>query len=326
MQSNTTTMAVSQADAATLKYGYILEPDTLVGTASTEQMQITAINGVVLTLTRAYAGTAVSYAQTTLFRVVGTPINPNSDLGPDMTRARGAKTNYIYRQRLDVNIDSEQIIRSHQGYVPGIQDELGYQGGQRLAEFIRALGQQVIYGYANASGSPTNEFQTMNGLVSWLDGTANSTAVPITTAEALTETVVNTMITNIIKQGAVSKLIAAGPRLVQTLGALYSDTIRREQSDRVRGFWSQVFDPAMANPHEIVMDVFLNDAASNGMLFVLDPDRIFLRPQLGQGLYTIEAPSFRDGDAFSLLGKWSVEVRNSGTDYNYAHVYHSSLL
>jgi hypothetical protein len=311
-----------------MKTGYILQQDTAVGNvgASGEQLQVTGINGTVLTVFRAFAGTAQTYPQNTVFRIVNTPINPNSDLGPDLSRARIAKTNFINRFRKDVNIDSEQIVRSHQGYVPGIVDELGYQFQQRLAEFLRDLEEAIVYSYPTPSGSPTNDFQTMGGLTYWLDGTGNATAAPITTSEALTDTVLNNMIQNIFRQGANSKLVGVGPRLTQVLGALYSDTMRREQSDRVRGFWTQVFDPSMANPHEIINDAFINDVSGNALAFVLDPDRIFLRPQLSQALYTIEAPSFRDGDALSLLGKWSLEARNTGTDVGYAHQLHKALL
>jgi hypothetical protein len=325
MLSTVTTMAVSQADAAVVKVGYLLMLDAEVGDTSQESMMVTAVNGTTLTLTRAFSGTAQTYTTGVVFRIINAPINPNSDLGPDLSRQRLVKTNYIQRHRLDVNIDSEQILRTHQGYVPGIVDELGYQFQQRLAEMLRLINNAMLYSYANASGSPTNDFQTTNGVIAWLDTTANSNAVPITTAEPFNDNVLNTMITNIKKQGAVSKAVAVGDRLGQILGALYSDTIRREQSDRVRGYWMNVFDPAMANPHELVTDSFINDGAGFGLAFVLDPDRIFIRPALGEFLYTIEAPSFRDGDAFSLLSKYAAEVRNSGTDAGYAHQLHVKI-
>lgn len=325
LASTTTTINVAQSDAAVMKVGYILEADTTVG-GGLEQMQVTAIAATALTVSRAFKGTAATYTTNTVFRVVNTPINPNSDLGPDLSRQRLTKTNFINRFRKDVNIDSEAIIRAQNGYTPGVVDELGYQVQQRYAELLRDIEQAVLYSYPNASGNPTNDFQTMYGLVSMLDGTFNATAAPVTTAEALTDTVLNNMIQNIFKQGAVSKLLATGPRLTQVIGALYSDTIRREQSDRVRGFFVNVFDPSMANPHTIINDAWINDTAGNGLAFVLDPDRIFLRPQLNQGLYTIEAPSFRDGDAMSLLGKWSLEARNTGTDAGYAHILHRNIL
>src|ERR1035437_6967635 len=304
MTSTTVSMNISQADAAVLKTGYLLVMDTRVGGALIEAMQITAIAGTVLTLTRAFAGTAISYASNLVYRIVATPINPNSDLGPDLSRQRLSKTNYIYRSRKDINIDSEAIIRSKAGYVPGIQDELGYQYQQRLAEMLRDINNVALYSYPQAATSPLNDFQTMWGMVAFLDGTANSTAVPITTAEAFTDTVLNTMITNIKKHGAVSKAGAVGDRLAAIVGALYSDTIRREQSDRVRGFWMNVFDPSMANPHEIIADSFINDTAAFGMAIVFDPDRVSILPQHGQFLYNIEAASFRDGDALSILSKW----------------------
>lgn len=325
LASTTTTINFANTDAAVLKTGYILVLDSKVGAASQEQLQVTAVNGTAITVTRAFAGTAVSYPQNSVFRIVNAPVNPNSDLGPDLTRQRLVKTNYINRVRYDANLDSEQILRTHQGYVPGIVDELGYQFQQRLAELLRLINNAMLYSYANASGNPTNDFQTTNGVISWLDTTANANASPITTAEPLTDAVLNTMITNIKKQGAVSKAVAVGDRLGQILGALYSDTIRREQSDRVRGFWMNIFDPAMANPHELVVDSFINDTAGSSIAMVLDPDRIFIRPALGEFLYTIEAPSFRDGDAFSILSKFAAEVRNSGTDAGYAHQLHTAI-
>jgi hypothetical protein len=280
LASTTTTINFANTDAAVIKNGYWLVQDSKVGASGQEAMQVTAVNGTAITVTRAVAGTAVSYPQNTVFRIVNAPINPNSDLGPDLTRQRLVKTNYINRVRFDANLDSEQILRTHQGYVPGIVDELGYQFQQRLAELLCLINNAMLYSYAPAAGNPTNDFQTTNGVISWLDTTANATAVPITTAEAWNDNVLNTMITNIKKQGAVSKAVAVGDRLGQILGALYSDTIRREQSDRVRGFWMNIFDPAMANPHELVVDSFINDTAGSGVAIVCDPDRIFIRPAL----------------------------------------------
>jgi hypothetical protein len=325
LASTTTTINFAQTDAAVIKNGYILVLDSQVGNPGQEQMQVTATNGTAITVSRAFAGTAQTYTTNSVFRIVNAPVNPNSDLGPDLTRQRLVKTNYINRVRFDANLDSEQILRTHQGYVPGIVDELGYQFQQRMAELLRLINNAMLYSYANAAGNPTNDFQTTNGVIAWLDGTANANAVKITTAEAFNDNVLNTMITNIKKQGAVSKAVAVGDRLGQVLGALYSDTIRREQSDRVRGFWMNIFDPAMANPHELVVDSFINDTASFALAMVLDPDRIFIRPALGEFLYTIEAPSFRDGDAFSLLSKFAAEVRNSGTDAGYAHQLHTNI-
>lgn len=177
MTSAVSTMAVSQSDASVLDVGYILSPDTSIGASTTEQVQVIAIAGTTITLTRGFAGTQTTYASNTVWRIVNAPTYPNSDLGKDMSRARLAKTNYINRFEVNVNIDSEQILRSLQGYVPGVVDELGYQFQQRTLEMKRKIQQAVLYSVANASGNPTNDYQTMFGLLAWLNTSADRKSV-----------------------------------------------------------------------------------------------------------------------------------------------------
>ena len=329
MTSLVATMAVSQSDASVLDVGWIISLDSGVGGSTQEQLQITAISGTTLTLTRAFAGTAQSYTTNSVFRIVNAPTYPNSDLGKDMSRARLSKTNFINRFERNVNIDSEQILRSQQSYVPGVEDELGYQFQQRLLEMKRHMQQALLFSVANASGNPTNDYQTCHGLLAWLNTTANATASPITTAETLTDSVVNTMVLNIFSQGAFSNLLVAGPRAIQKLGQLYTDRIRLDQTDRTRGFFTQEFIPSMANPHRLVNEFYLNDGGSTNagtaMAIVGDWNRIRLRPFIGQFFYTIIAPSFRDGDAARMLSKWSPEIRNTGTDAGYSWQLHTNL-
>src|SRR5215472_18315424 len=73
MTTNVTSMTVSQSDASVLDVGYIISPDTTLGGSSTEQIQITAISGTTLTISRAFAGTASTYAQNTAWRIVNAP-------------------------------------------------------------------------------------------------------------------------------------------------------------------------------------------------------------------------------------------------------------
>jgi hypothetical protein len=329
MTSTITTMAVSQSDASVLDVGYILSLDSGVGGSTQEQMSIVTISGTTLTLTRAYAGTAQTYTTNSVFRIVNAPTYPNSDLGKDMSRARLSKTNFIGRFERNVNIDSEQILRSNQSYVPGIEDELGYQFQQRLLELKRHMQQALLYSVANSTGNPTNDYQTFHGLMAWLNTTGNATASPVTTSETVTDTVINNMVLNIFSQGAFSNLIVAGPRVIQKLGQLYTDRIRLDQTDRTRGFFTQEFIPSMANPHRLINEFYLNDGgtanAGNALLIVLDLNRIRIRPFVGQLFYTIIAPSFRDGDAARMLSKWSPEIRNTGTDAGFSHQLHTNL-
>jgi Family of unknown function (DUF5309) len=318
-----TTFTVSSSDAATLDVGYILEVDASVGVPGQEQYQVITLQGTTVTVTRQFGSTATtgsSVASSTVLRVVNRPTYPNSDLGKDMSRVRISKTNYINRFETNVNIDSEQILFSQQGYIPGVTDELSYQAEQRMIELRREMSQALLYSRAQAANSPLNEYQTMNGLLAWLDGSVNATAAPINAASALfSDQTINTSVTNVFRQGAYSNVLALGPNLTQKVGSIYSDRIRLEQSEMNRGFFAQRWVPSMANTHEIINEVYLNDNTTTALMLILDINRIRIRPLIGMFWYMIQAPSFRDGDAVRILSKWSLEARNTGTDAGYSH-------
>lgn len=335
----TASFTVSQGDAAVLDVGYIMENDGAVGQpfgsgSLNEQLQVTALSGQTVTVNRNFGGnsTATYTSQTTgVMRIVNRPTYPNSDLGKDLSKARVAKVNFINRFELNVNIDSEQIARTRQGYVPGVRDELGYQFQQRLVELKRVMGNAFIYSKAPnvyAGTSPNIDYQTFWGLLSWLDGSANTTSVPITTAQTLSDSVINTNVLSIYRNGGDSNVIGVGPSMAQRVGQLYSDRIRLDQSDTERGFYAQSFIPSMANRHYLVNDLYINDGsttAGNALMFILDMSRIRIKPFVGQFFYVVTSPSFRDGDAVRCLSKWSIEVRNSGADTGAAHLAVQSL-
>lgn len=320
---------LSAADAAVLDLGYLLQRDTQVG--SGEIAQVVTISGTAVTVTRGYGGTtATTDATAQTWRIINAPTYANSDLGKDMTRARISKTNWINRFELNVNIDSEQIERSKAGGAPGIKDELQYQFQQRLLELKRRMQQAYWFSVIPASNTGA-DYSAMYGLIPWLNGTANTSATTgsptayISTSETLTDTVVNTMVKNIYRNGGYSNVLAGGINVTEKLSLLYSDRIRIDQNDRNRGFYAQYFTPTMANEHRIVTDAYLNDTSGTAMLLALDMSRIRIRPFVNQMFYTITAPTFRDGDAVRAMSKWSLEVRNTGSDVGFTHSLHSNL-
>jgi hypothetical protein len=333
----TASFTVSQADAAILDVGYVFVNDAGAGQpfasgSLNEQMQIITLNGQTVTANRNFGGasTATFTSQTTgVMRIINRPTYPNSDLGKDLSKARVAKVNFINRFELNVNIDSEQIARTRQGYVPGVRDELGYQFQQRLVELKRVMGNAFIYSKAPnvyAGTSPNIDYQTFHGLLSWLDGTANTSSTPTTTAQTLSDSVINTGVLSIYRQGADSNVIAVGPSMAQRIGQLYTDRIRLEQSDTERGFFAQSFIPSMANRHYLINDLYINDGSilfgtiGTAFALLLDMSRIRIKPFVNQFFYVVTSPSFRDGDAVRCLSKWSVEVRNTGSDLGFAHL------
>lgn len=324
--TGSTAITVSASDAAVLINGMLLQEDLQVGTG--EIVQITNISATTVTISRAYGGTtATTHLANAVWRVINAPTYQNSDLGKDTSRARVSKSNLVNRWEQNVNLDSEAILRAKYGYTPGVKNELSYQFQQRLLELKRWMQNGYWFSVQANSGAASTggDFSTMWGVNYWLNGTANATAAPITTAEVLTDAVINNMAKLIHKQGALSQVLVSNVSGLEKVGQLYQDRIRMEQHERNRGFYARTFTPSMANKHYLVEDIYLNDVQGSIQLFMLDMDRIFIRPFVESTLYTISAPSFRDGDAIRMLSKWSLEIRNTGTDIGYAHLLHNNL-
>jgi hypothetical protein len=55
------------------------------------------------------------------------------------------------------------------------------------------------------------------------------------------------------------------------------------------------------------------------LLMALDLDRIALVPFLDQFCYLLAAGTLKDADLISLIMKWTIDARNTGTDFGYAH-------
>lgn len=326
--SGSTTLTVSAADAAVLDIGYILSDEASGGVATGEQVQVTAVQGTSVTVTRGYGGTtAVTHAQNATWRIIASPTYENSDLGRDMSRARITKNNVIQRFELNVNISQEQIKRAMAGAAPGVPDEMEYQFRQRLREMLRKMNNTLLYGRASSTSTPiTGDYSTTEGMTGWLDGTYNATATPQAQGgAALTDTMLNSLNKTLIRNGAVPDWIIVGTNGAEALSKLYNDRIRIEQSDETRGFKVKYFDTTLQNQLRILFDNAVIDTAPNGILFLVDSGRMMIRPFIDSFFYLIEAPSFRDGDAMRALSKWGFEIRNTGTDVGAAHLLATGL-
>jgi hypothetical protein len=120
-------------------------------------------------------------------------------------------------------------------------------------------------------------------------------------------------------------VVIGGPNAIEKVGQLYMDRIRMSQDEKGRGFYARTFTPSVGGDLQLVEDFYLNNTNGSIQLVVADLNRIRIRPFADSFLYTITAPSFRDGDAVRGLSKWSLEVRNTGTDVGYAHQLQTGL-
>lgn len=321
--SQTNWTVATTADAAILEIGALVIDDTLGNYQSGEIMQVTAVSGTAITVTRGYGGTtATTHANGAVFKVISRPLYENSDLGRDLSRPRIPKSNLFQRFSRDVNLSQEVITRARYGYSPGVPDEMKYQYEQRKRELLTEFDLAVLYARQAASGTASTggDYSTTGGVIAWLDGTLNSTSVAYNAAGAvISDTIINGQNKYIIRNGAVPEWLFGGTNFVDSTARIYNDRIRIVQDDTTRGFEVQTFRTTMQNTLRLLWDNNIADANTLGLALLLDPERIRWRPFLESLGYSIQAPSFRDGDAVRFIMKGGLEMRNTGSDSGQAH-------
>jgi hypothetical protein len=326
-----TTMTVSAADGSVMDIGYYVS-DTAQASSAAEFIQITGIAvgtpNYTLTVTRGQLGTTgVTHAASAIFQVIATPVPQNSDLGRDMSRAPGIKNNLIQTWRRDINISSAMLSMAQHGLVPGIPNQLAYQLHQRFSETLIDMENTAIQSISTGT-STTTDYQTMWGVLSWLGmmaTNANTTATPQDALTApLSDLLFNTVAINIYNQGAeIPDAIVAAPFTIDRIARIYRDQMRLSQDELIRGYFVDAIRVSIGvKPVRLIMTGYMpystSTAAVNTAAF-LSLDRLAIIPFLDQFCYLLSAPSFRDGDALSVLSKWTLEVRNTGTDFGFAH-------
>lgn len=344
ISSAATQTLVSLADAGITPVGTVLGDagQATYGIGGGEQMQVTGVTysgaTAALQISRGYGGTsAASHAQSAVFTHIARPLQQNSDLGQDMSRARVVKYNYIQRQGVDVVLAAEAIQSSRNGYTPGIDDELVYQLANRTQEILRLWNRSVIYGAPSAGvGGTTSvaagDYSTMAGMHKWLDGTFNTTSVSTSWitkgyGNGAVYQAVNDANITLFRNGAVPDWLICGPLGAVDVGTAFNDRIRLQQDEMTRGFAANYIRTTLANELRVVLDGYVSDTAALGDLFIIDSSRWRWRPWAGSMYYTITAETLRDGDQIRALSKLSLEARNTGSDIGQASmlVYDATL-
>jgi hypothetical protein len=331
MTAGQTTMLMSNADGAVVDLGYVFM-DQSNSPLTAELIQVTAktpgATNTTLTVTRSFNGTtATTHATNAIFVVVGTPVQANSDLGIDMSRSPGVKSNLIESFRRDVNISANMLALAQHGLVPGIPNMLGYQLHQRFLELLADMNRSLIFSIGTPAGTST-DYQTWWGLLSWfgmMQVNANATAVTLNANNAyLSDFLINQVVLNIYNQGGeVPDAFAANPIVIDRAARIYRDMFRISQDEIIRGYFVDAFRTSLGTkPIRMIMDGYMPAPTPPAtspppIALFLSLDRISLVPFLDQLCYLISAPSFRDGDAISVLAKLTIEPRNTGTDFGY---------
>lgn len=333
-------LVLSAADIALVRVGAQLvdTSSTTGGMGGGEMLYVSSVNSAqtLITVTRGWSGTTPSaHAQGAVYSVVGGPTIEYSGLGPDISRARIRKLNYIERQEINVALSMEVIQRSRAGYTPGIRDELEYQFFNRAKELLRLWNKTFLYGrpYAGQNGTALvsgGDFSSLAGAYAWLDGTWNTSLSATGTTSVINwatqgwsvgqiDAAINYANLQANRNGAVPDWVAFGFNSAQAASRLYQSAIRITQTETERGFSADLMHTPLGNELLFLLDGKIDDAAGIANIFVLDSSRIRVRPAFNGLFYAFTAPTLNDGDAFRALSKCSLEMRNTNSDTGQAH-------
>lgn len=333
INSAVTTMTVSAADANNLNPGDVIRDQAQAFNVA-EYMQVTGINIVggtaTLTIVRGFLGTtAASHASGAVFEVVMTPTIQGSDFGRDQSRIPATKNNLIYTIRKDVQITGSLLSLSKHGLVVGMPNIMATQLHNRFLEALIDLERTLIGGIGTPAATQT-EYPTPWGLLSMLGYTNpafNSTSVTFNANSAqVSELVLNSLFINILLQGGeIPDAVVAHPTVMDRVGRIYRDQFRLIQTEDVRGYLVRAIQPSVGEQLvRLIMTGYMPGPAPGAttpapLLMALDLDRIAMVPFLDQFCYLLAAGTLKDADLVSLIMKLSFDMRNTGTDFGYAH-------
>jgi len=329
MTSTQTTMVVSNADAAQLTmYNVLVDRANSLLTAEEVQITNMAVGAVntTLTVTRAYNGTtATTHAASAVFEIIGTPIQDGSGLGPDQSRSPGIKGNLIQTIRKDVVITDALAALGRHNMIPGLKNPLAYQLHQRFWEGLIDWNRTMIKSIGTPAATTTYS-QTLWGILSWMGYnavTANPTATIRNAAGApLSRRLLSQVALDLYGQGAeVPDVILANHNVIDNIARLYEDQLRLTQSEVVRGFTVDTIRVSVGTkPIKLIIDGYMPDPTLvEGIAAFLDLDRIALVPFLDRGCFLRTAETPLDAEIMSLIMAMTLEMRNTGTDFNQAH-------
>jgi hypothetical protein len=302
--STATSLSLTTGHGARTHLGDYLVDET---SGSTEVMQITNISGDTVTITRTInstvAASIASGATLSLQRVE----QESSDIQGDRTVAPTVRSNYmqIIAGAFELQISGRQLARKMA--TDALNDQVAHQLANRAKEFKRSLTRSLLYSERVGAGSDTT-YASMGGCRYWIrdnGGVVNSTSGALTMLGTASSTI-DSMNKTIVNLGAYPDTFLCGTDLVASVNSTDSSNRRLLESDTQAGYMVQGVRLAQGN----VVDIIVDPRVKAGDFFLLCRDRIFPKPFIGRGMFTIAATDFTDATKRRLLGDWGLEFRN----------------
>lgn len=301
----TSASAASNATSLSITAGHTAHIGDLLydtATGSTEVMQITNTASTALTITRAYnsttAASVASGATLALMRVE----QEASNIGSDFSKNPTVRTNYTQIvPALDMLVSGTQLARKMA--TNEYQDFLARQLAARATELKINWSRIFLYGEKSASSGSDTVYRSMAGLRNWI---RDNSGIVDSTSEATGYSDLNGNNKTSIDRGGKPNLLLIGTDLVGSIAGIDSSVRRLRESDTTVGYTVQDILLSQGNMVEVLVDA----RVKTGDYFLVQTDKLRLRPMRDRGMFVIAARDFTDGVKRRILSEWSMEVRN----------------
>jgi hypothetical protein len=279
--------------------------DVIMDTASgtVEKIEVTAVATDTLTVVRSLNGTTGTAIGAGATLSIIRSEQESSDIGSDRSVVpvvRQSNTQ-IFAGAYDLQISGSQLARKTIA-ARQLQDQVAHQLANRMVEFKIGLTRALCYAPLLGPGSDT-AYRRMGSLDYWI---TNGGGVDVSAVGTFNLTPINAQNTTLVGRGGSPDLIAANPGLAGSLATIDASNRRMLESDTKVGTYVQEVVTNQGNSLQIVLD----NRLITGDAFVLQSDKIHLRPYADRGMFVIAATDFADARKRRVLGEWGFELHN----------------
>lgn len=275
-----------------LQVGSILRNKT-----SGEYIQISAISGNTITVTRAFGGTTIATigAGDQLF-IISDAALEGADVAGDISRPRSRLNNYTQIFKKDIIISGTQQAVTQLG----VSDELDYQIDKRLRESLRDLEKAVIQGRLSGNSLGTaSAYRTFQGV--WNFMTSN-----VTSLSTLTPDLLDTIIQGAWDNGGTDcNLIVCDAKMKRIIDG-WNTTRTRVMNEDERYHQRVSFYEGTFGTFEVILDRWCIGTT----LMVVSPSRIKVLPLKGRSFRYTPVAITGDSTKGMVIGEYTIEFRN----------------
>lgn len=300
------------ADAAKIRVGALIMDKA---SGKSEVMQVTGISTTKLTVTRGYGSSnQEAHANAATYVVIGMPVQEGDETIADISTTRSQVTMYTQIAKRTIKVSGTQEAEAANGIHPGIPSEQRYQIMLRTDEMKVEINRAIIHSVISSSAGSDTVYRTMKGMREFLMATG---ANKRTTAEALSERILNLMYQDCWIDGGDPETLVGHPDQIGQVGSFNAQRLRVGPSDRVAGVFVSHFLTALGRQL-----MLLNEREmKSDELALIQKAFCYYSPLKGRTLFVEPLAKVGDANRWQILMEGALVVKNATK----RHAYHTSL-